>query len=134
MSQNYFAELYVADLMANAGWNVYFPHRDRGMDFIATKTCADGVEIIRPVQVKGNYPSKNKSNKTTYGYVGKLNQIHVEMVLAADNSISYLWRLFSKKVSTRLSHAGNLGEQVSWWQVRGYGSAEPPRAWEEILK
>jgi hypothetical protein len=31
---DYFAELYVAGLMANAGWNVYFPHRDRGLDFI----------------------------------------------------------------------------------------------------
>lgn len=82
MNQDYFAELYVAGLMANAGWNVYFPHRDKGMDFIATKTGEDGTEIIRAVQVKGKYPTEDKGNKTTYGYVGKLNQIHPEMVLA----------------------------------------------------
>ena len=56
-AQDYFAELYVAGLMANAGWNVYFPHRDKGMDFIISKTGADESEIIRPVQVKGKYPS-----------------------------------------------------------------------------
>jgi len=82
MSQDYFAELLVAGLMANAGWNVYFPHRDKGMDFIATKTCENGTEILRPVQVKGKYPTDEKGDKTTYGYVGKLNQIHPEMVLA----------------------------------------------------
>ena len=82
MSQDYFAELYVAGLLANAGWNIYFPHRDKGMDFIVTKTCADGTELIRPVQVKGKYPSPGKSDKTVYGYVGKLNQIHPEMALA----------------------------------------------------
>ncbi len=62
-AQDYFAELYVAGLMANAGWNVCFPHRDRGMDFIISKTGADGSEIIRPVQVKGKYPSTQKGNK-----------------------------------------------------------------------
>ena len=80
--QDYFAELYVAGLLANAEWNVYFPHRDRGMDFVISKTGADGVEIIRPVQVKGKYPSSDKGNKATYGYVGKLNQVHPDMILA----------------------------------------------------
>jgi hypothetical protein len=81
-TQDYFAELYVAGLLANAGWNVYFPHRDKGMDFIISKTGAEGKEIIRPVQVKGKYPSSDKGNKITYGYVGKLNQVHPDMVLA----------------------------------------------------
>lgn len=81
-AQDYFAELYVAGLMANAGWNVYFPHRDRGVDFIISKTGSDGNEIIRPVQVKGKYPSIEKGDKTTYGYVGRLNQVHPDMVLA----------------------------------------------------
>lgn len=81
-SRDYFAELYVAGLMADAGWNVYFPHRDRGMDFIATKTGATGTELIRPVQVKGKYPTAQKGDRTVYGYVGKLNQLHPEMVLA----------------------------------------------------
>lgn len=78
----YFAELYVAGLLANAGWNVYFPHRDKGMDFIISKTGTDGREIIRPVQVKGKYLSADKGNKSTYGYVGKLKQVHPDMVLA----------------------------------------------------
>jgi len=26
-TRDYFAELYVAGLMADAGWNIYFPHR-----------------------------------------------------------------------------------------------------------
>jgi hypothetical protein len=81
-TQDYFAELYVAGLLANAGWNIYFPHRDRGMDFIISRTGPDGSEIIRPVQVKGKYPTSDKTDKTTYGYVGKLNQVHPEMVLA----------------------------------------------------
>jgi hypothetical protein len=80
--RDYFAELYVAALMADAGWNVYFPHRDRGMDFIVSKTGDDGQEIIRPVQVKGKYPEIGKSDKATYGYVGRLNQRHPLMVLA----------------------------------------------------
>jgi hypothetical protein len=79
---DYFAELYVAGLMADAGWNVYFPHRDRGLDFIACKTGPDRHQIIRPVQVKGKYPSKDKTNKALYGYIGRLNQIHPDMVLA----------------------------------------------------
>jgi hypothetical protein len=79
---DYFAELYVAGLMADAGWNVYFPHRDRGLDFIACKTGADRHQIIRPVQVKGKYPLRDKTDKATYGFVGRLNQIHQDMVLA----------------------------------------------------
>ena len=80
--RDYFAELYVAGLLADAGWNVYFPHRDRGMDFLATMTTRDGLEMIRPVQVKGKYPSHDKTSKTVYGYIGRLNQIHPDMILA----------------------------------------------------
>jgi hypothetical protein len=79
---DYFAELYVAGLMADAGWNMYFPHRDRGLDFIACKTGPDRHQIIRPVQVKGKYPSKDKTDKASYGYIGRLNQVHPDMVLA----------------------------------------------------
>jgi hypothetical protein len=68
--------------MADAGWNVYFPHRDRGMDFIISKTGRDGLELIRPVQVKGKYPTRGKLDRASYGYVGPLNQINPEMVLA----------------------------------------------------
>jgi len=77
---DYFAELHVAGRFADAGWNVYFPHRDKGFDFIATKTI-NGHEAIRPVQVKGKYPSGGKSAKVVYGYVGRLTQTHPEMVL-----------------------------------------------------
>ena len=75
------AELHVAGLFAEAGWRVYFPHRDDGFDFIATKQLPDGI-LIRPVQVKGKYPEDAKKNKPTYGYVGRLSQIDPEMVLA----------------------------------------------------
>jgi hypothetical protein len=82
VTNDYFAELYVAGLMANAGWNVYFPHRDKGMDFIVSKTGPDGIEILRPVQVKGKYPYADKSDKAAYGYVGRLTQLHPDMILA----------------------------------------------------
>jgi len=79
---DYFAELYVAGRFADEDWNVYFPHRDQGFDFVVAKTLADGTELIRPVQVKGKYPSRSKTDKAVYGYVGKLTQLHPEMVLA----------------------------------------------------
>jgi hypothetical protein len=79
---DYFAELFVAGRFADAGWNVYFPHRDKGFDFIASKELASGEYLIRPVQVKGKYPTVGKTNKNTYGYVGRLSQLHPEMVLA----------------------------------------------------
>jgi hypothetical protein len=79
---DYSAELYVAGRFANAGWNVYFPHRDRGFDFVVSRSAENGMEIFRPVQVKGKYPTAEKGDKTVYGYVGELTQLHPEMVLA----------------------------------------------------
>lgn len=79
---DYFAELYVAGSFATAGWNIYFPHRDKGFDFIVSKSDSRGGQILRPVQVKGKYPTGTKGNKTSYGYVGRLSQHHPEMVLA----------------------------------------------------
>jgi hypothetical protein len=78
---DYFAELYVAGVLARRGWNVYFPHRDEGFDFIISKLI-DGEMLIRPVQVKGKYPEPSKNDKIVYGYVGKLSQFHPEMILA----------------------------------------------------
>jgi hypothetical protein len=75
------AELHVAGLFAEAGWRVYFPHRDDGFDFIAAKQTLNGI-LIRPVQVKGKYPETEKLDKPVYGYIGKLTQTHPEMVLA----------------------------------------------------
>src|SRR5690242_12537005 len=78
---DYLAELYVAGVLADAGWNVYFPHRDEGFDFIISKLVSGRI-LLRPVQVKGKYPEEGKSNKSVYGYVGRLTAIHSEMVLA----------------------------------------------------
>ena len=78
--RDYFAELYVAGLMGDAGWSVYFPKRDVGFDFIITRKCED-VVLIRPVQVKGLYPTEVKKDKDGYGYIGKLTQVHDDMVL-----------------------------------------------------
>lgn len=78
---DYLAELYVAGVLADAGWNVYFPHRDEGFDFIISK-YVDRKIVIRPVQVKGKYPTAGKLDKASYGYVGKLTALHSEMVLA----------------------------------------------------
>ncbi|HSY47304.1 MAG TPA: hypothetical protein VLC46_00685 [Thermoanaerobaculia bacterium] len=80
--RDYFAELFVAGRFAEAGWNVYFPHRDKGFDFVVAKDVGSGHQLFRPVQVKGKYPKEGKTNKPTYGYVGKLTQLHPEMVLA----------------------------------------------------
>jgi hypothetical protein len=80
--RDYFAELFVAGRFADAGWNVYFPHRDEGFDFVITKSTSQDHQIIRPVQVKGKYPNEGKTDKAVYGYVGELSQLHPEMVLA----------------------------------------------------
>ncbi|QNP41811.1 hypothetical protein [Lysobacter solisilvae (ex Woo and Kim 2020)] len=79
-TRDYFAELYVAGLMGDAGWSVYFPKRDVGFDFMASKEV-DGEVLIRPVQVKGLYPGLEKTDKAVYGYVGKLSQLHPDMAL-----------------------------------------------------
>jgi hypothetical protein len=79
---DYFAELYVAGRFADAGWNVYFPHRDQGFDFIISKHDGNGDQILRPVQVKGKYPTEEKGSRSAYGFVGKLTQMHADMVLA----------------------------------------------------
>lgn len=80
MKRDYFAELFVAGLLANHGWNIYFPHRDEGFDFIISKNIG-GVEVIRPVQVKGKYPTIGKEDKAVYGFVGQLSKLHPHMVL-----------------------------------------------------
>jgi len=81
MGKDYFAELYVAGVLARCGWNIYFPHRDEGFDFMISKIVQSRI-LIRPVQVKGKYPEPDKTDKPVYGYVGKLTQVHPEMVLA----------------------------------------------------
>ncbi len=80
--RDYSAELHVAGRFADAGWNVYFPHRDRGFDFIVSKDVGKGQHVLRPVQVKGKYPLPSKGSTKTYGFIGKLSKTHPEMVLA----------------------------------------------------
>jgi len=75
------AELLVASKMAANGWNIYSPHRDIGIDFVATKQLGENL-VIRPVQVKGCYFRKRKDS-AWYGKIDmELNQLHPEMVLA----------------------------------------------------
>jgi hypothetical protein len=80
-TRDYFAELYVAGIFGDAGWAVYFPKRDVGFDFIMSKQVGQHM-LIRPVQVKGLYPTSEKTNKVVYGYIGELTAVHAEMVLA----------------------------------------------------
>lgn len=78
---DYFAEIYVAGIFGDARWSVYFPKRDVGFDFIVSKEIKGSV-LLRPVQVKGLYPTKEKKDKLPYGYQGDLTAVHPEMVLA----------------------------------------------------
>lgn len=80
-TRDYFAELYVAGLFGDAGWAVYFPKRDVGFDFVVSKSI-DGQMVLRPVQVKGLYPTAAKTDKNVYGFRGALTATHREMVLA----------------------------------------------------
>ena len=80
-SRDYFAELYVAGILGDAGWSIYFPKRDVGFDFIISKEVRGSV-ILRPVQVKGKYPNEGRRDRPIYGYIGRLSLLHDEMVLA----------------------------------------------------
>jgi len=80
-TRDYFAELYVAGIFGDAGWSVYFPKRDVGFDFVVSRSVGK-TTLIRPVQVKGLYPTAEKLNKASYGYRGALTAIHPDMVLA----------------------------------------------------
>jgi hypothetical protein len=79
-TRDYFAELYTAGIFGDAGWSVYFPKRDVGFDFIVSKPVRDQI-LLRPVQVKGLYPTATKGDKVSYGYTGTLSAVHPEMVL-----------------------------------------------------
>jgi len=61
-TRDYFAEMYIAGVMADQGWNIYFPHRDIGFDFMATIEVESEI-LIRPVQVKRiNHDTHNKKS------------------------------------------------------------------------
>ena len=79
-TRDYFAEQFVAGVFADAGWNIYFPRRDMGFDFIVSKSTSSDM-IIRPVQVKGKFPGEAKQDKPAYGWIGDLSATHSDMVL-----------------------------------------------------
>ena len=79
--RDHLAEFWVAGKLVDAGWNVYFPHRDKGFDLIAVREVA-GHHHLRPVQVKGKYPMAGTGNRRLYGYRGKLTATHPDMILA----------------------------------------------------
>lgn len=76
----FFAEMYVAGMFGDAGWAVYFPSRDVGFDFVASKQVG-GRMLLRPVQVKGKYPVKD-GRDGIFGFIGDLSAVHPDMVLA----------------------------------------------------
>lgn len=78
--RDYFAEMYVAGVLADEGWDVYFPRRDRGFDMIVSRAHGAGT-LVRPVQVKGKYATEGKTDKARYGYVGDLTAFHDDMIL-----------------------------------------------------
>jgi hypothetical protein len=80
MIRDYFAEMYVAGLLADADWNLYFPRRDKGFDYIITREVGTGV-LVRPVQVKGLYPTAEKGDRVAYGFRGRLSALHPDMAL-----------------------------------------------------
>jgi hypothetical protein len=80
-TRDYFAEMYIAGVLADCGWDIYFPRRDKGFDMIVSRP-ANGTTIVRPVQVKGKYASDDKTAKARYGYVGRFTAFHDDMILA----------------------------------------------------
>jgi hypothetical protein len=80
-TRDYFAEMYVAGILADNGWDIYFPRRDKGFDMIVSRQGARGT-IIRPVQVRGKYAADSKTDESSYGYVGKITPFHDDMILA----------------------------------------------------
>lgn len=80
-TRDYLAELFVAGTMGDAKWQIYFPKRDEGFDFIAVKRTPTN-PIIRPVQVKGLYPTAGKKDRDVYPWRGALSQVHPDLVLA----------------------------------------------------
>lgn len=132
-TRDYFAEMYVAGLLADNQWNVYFPSRDQGFDFIITKQVNSAL-LIRPVQIKGKYATDGKTNKAVYGYTGKLTQLHEEMVLAIP--------FFSKSEKSHPIHIAFMPKATIKSHSRGYrcepatfrnGVAAPRRDYQKFF-
>jgi hypothetical protein len=80
-----FAELFAAATFSDAGWNVYFPRWDDGIDFIIERSIAEDVSplsVIRTVQVRGKYPTAEKGDNDRYGILnGSLSRVHKDMIV-----------------------------------------------------
>jgi hypothetical protein len=135
-SRDLFAELYVAGALADAGWHIYFPKRDFGFDFIVTKRVGGSI-IIRPVQVKGKYPTPRKTDKAQFGYTGELSQLHPEMVLAipfftttrfhSPNCVAYIPRRIVRQ------HSKYPDWYTSFPALFRSGAAEPRRDYRRFF-
>ena len=75
------AELLVAAAFSAAGWDIFLPQFDKGIDFIAGKLLSAGY-LLRPVQVRGKYPEAEGLDHKTYGVRGALTVVHPSLVLA----------------------------------------------------
>lgn len=78
---DYTAEFRVAADLAAAGWQIYFPSRDTGFDFLVMRDTANDV-LIRPVQVTSKLPDVGTTDRKTYGTIRNLSRVHPDMVLA----------------------------------------------------
>src|SRR2546423_1039741 len=135
-TRDLFAELYVAGALADAGWHIYFPKRDFGFDFIITKRVEEAI-VIRPVQVKGKYPTSTKTDKAQYGYTGELSQLHPEMVLAipffstsrthSPSCVAYIPRRLIR------AHSKNAGWFTSFPAFFRNGVAQPRRDYSRFF-
>lgn len=126
MARDYFAEMYVAGILADKDWNVYFPRRDKGFDFIITKEIGDRF-LMRPVQVKSKNPEVEGRNLPGYGYIGKLSQLHDDMVLA----IPY----FSTDLeSASPDHVAYMPRTEIRTATNGRFSCQPARVVEGVIK
>lgn len=145
-TRDYFAELYVAGIFGDAGWAVYFPKRDVGFDFMVSKQVGQHM-LIRPVQVKGLYPTQEKTNKVVYGFRGKLTAVHPDMILVltffdatergvAPETIAYMPFSEIKRPSSgayrcqpatfKAGHAVARRESAQYFDERGLLATESP--------
>lgn len=73
--------MYVAGLLADHSWDIYFSRRDTGFDMIVSRPL-EGTTIVRRDHVKGKYASDEKTDKKVYGHVGALTAFYDDIILA----------------------------------------------------
>jgi hypothetical protein len=75
------AEFLVLQQFVDRRWEIYFPYRDKGFDFVVSKRIGSQI-LWRPIQVKGIYPTVKKKDRRDIGLRGKLSRLDPHMVLA----------------------------------------------------